>query len=514
MSTQQFQPDFYHHPAQNPTGDTGYKVGLRPVQFDIPQQKEVQVNPTSSKVESDTKPAPVTSKKRKNFFTPLTISLSLLVIAALFFTFAGLNVYASNRKADQEKNLLECNNILNKAKITGTAPDDLNCETKIGWENLFGEDNSLLITQEIKNRVQARETELTDKNTALKAQIQDLETDLKNLDVEFTQEVSELKLGDNLQTNQTLLEGYLQNLTTLRQTNFAKVTDLIETYQKLLSSAKNTDVAAETAELQSYKALTDNQKIEKYSSFKETYQVLENKLNSVNSIGKPGSGEFKIFTPAEFQRLYDAFSYTGVNPITTSPAITGDQKADERIISIAQKRGYKLRSEAIYSKLESSDGQMMQPQARQAWNQLKEAASKDGIKIGNVSSFRSVSLQKDLFTQRFQEESIKQIGRNYTPAEIASGTADEAINNVLITSSIPGYSKHHTGYTIDVTDLTSGKPFTAFANTAAYKWMSDNNYYNAKKYGFIPSYPAGGTNFGPDPESWEYVWIGTDTLKK
>jgi LAS superfamily LD-carboxypeptidase LdcB len=42
--------------------------------------------------------------------------------------------------------------------------------------------------------------------------------------------------------------------------------------------------------------------------------------------------------------------------------------------------------------------------------------------------------------------------------------------------------------------------------------MSKDNYLQAKKYGWIPSYPEGAQQQGPEPEAWEYVWVGTASL--
>jgi D-alanyl-D-alanine carboxypeptidase len=170
--------------------------------------------------------------------------------------------------------------------------------------------------------------------------------------------------------------------------------------------------------------------------------------------------------------------------------------------------------QAITENLSTVDGFKLQSKAVEDWKSLKAAALKDGVSLGLVSGFRGYEDQRIIFTQGLQEQGIKQFGRNYTNEEILSGIASEGINSVLISRSIPGYSKHHTGYTIDITDSSSNKTFTRFDETAGYKWISENNFYNAKRFGFIPSYPKGGSNFGPNPESWEYVWVGRDVLKQ
>jgi len=33
-----------------------------------------------------------------------------------------------------------------------------------------------------------------------------------------------------------------------------------------------------------------------------------------------------------------------------------------------------------------------------------------------------------------------------------------------------------------------------------------------KRFGFIPSYPENSGKQGPEPEPWEYVWVGEDVL--
>ena len=73
----------------------------------------------------------------------------------------------------------------------------------------------------------------------------------------------------------------------------------------------------------------------------------------------------------------------------------------------------------------------------------------------------------------------------------------------------PGHSKHHTGYAIDVAaaqgDLTFGR-------TQTYAWMAANNFANAKAHGWIPSYPEGSKPAGPNPEPWEFVWVGHENI--
>ncbi|NJK71166.1 M15 family metallopeptidase [Candidatus Gracilibacteria bacterium] len=145
---------------------------------------------------------------------------------------------------------------------------------------------------------------------------------------------------------------------------------------------------------------------------------------------------------------------------------------------------------------------------------MQKAAKEDGVEISIVSGYRSVDNQQDLFASRFEALSrVDNSGQLYDANEIVSGKADNTINKVLEQSSVPGYSKHHTGYTIDINQNDGSGDLTSFGNTDAYKWVSANNYFNAKRFGFVPSYPSGAKNVGPEPEPWEYVWVGTEDLK-
>ncbi|MEZ5166254.1 MAG: D-alanyl-D-alanine carboxypeptidase family protein [Acidimicrobiales bacterium] len=89
---------------------------------------------------------------------------------------------------------------------------------------------------------------------------------------------------------------------------------------------------------------------------------------------------------------------------------------------------------------------------------------------------------------------------------LAGGTSDADIERALRFSAPPGYSKHHTGYAVDVADGSARD--ASFGSTAAYAWLAADDFANAKAAGWVPSYPVDGVRMGPDPEAWELVWVG------
>ena len=219
------------------------------------------------------------------------------------------------------------------------------------------------------------------------------------------------------------------------------------------------------------------------------------------------------FSPEGFRRLYDDHLYSNTDRLSEPPFVTGDAGADRRIVGIAEQRGYRLRSAARSMDLVEIDGRLLQVDAKGAWEELKREAFKNGIELGLISGYRSIDRQRTIFLGLLSQGAEETIGREYTNDEIASGAADALIDRILSESSVPGFSKHHTGYTIDITDVTSGLDFTEFSQTAGFHWLSEDNYLNAKRFGFVPSYPEGAGKQGPDPEAWEYVWVGATVLQ-
>jgi D-alanyl-D-alanine carboxypeptidase len=208
------------------------------------------------------------------------------------------------------------------------------------------------------------------------------------------------------------------------------------------------------------------------------------------------------FSGNEFRLLYDNSTLPGTTKINTPPQISENVIADARIREIAERRGYKIRVVANIE-LSSVGGIELQPSIIKPWLNMKNAASKDGINIVLTSGYRSVEEQKQLFVNRLVSSGVNL-------NDVANGIADEKINKVLLETALPGYSKHHSGYTIDL--LCPGWAFENFKNSNCNEWLTRNTYENARKFGFIPSYPKDADLQGPDPEAWEYVYVGVESL--
>ncbi len=256
-----------------------------------------------------------------------------------------------------------------------------------------------------------------------------------------------------------------------------------------------------------YGSLSFNKKNE-INEQTQSSEVLAEQRNQ-KQIANPGPEDFKYFAGEEFQKLFDSVAYPNTQAFSQPPSITGDESADDRIRTIATSRGYAIHSVPV-APIDKTNtpglvgDDLLQPLAYNAWQELKKSADAEGIPIKLNSGYRSIEMQRKLFLSRLY-------ATGSSDAQIANGQADNQVVSVLSQAAIPGYSRHHTGYTVD---FVCANGTQTFETTTCFKWLSENNYLNAKKHGWIPSSPDGANNQGPEPEPWEYVWVGVPTLLK
>jgi D-alanyl-D-alanine carboxypeptidase len=278
------------------------------------------------------------------------------------------------------------------------------------------------------------------------------------------------------------------------------------------------DLEAERAFLDSFAQADPKEQLRDLGALKAFSQQLAEKLLLRSAGIKPGDGRwneavrYKTFSPNGFKNLYERVDYARAEPIAEAPWITGDPAADRRIVDLAVRRGYRLREQADENALVTEGRHALQKPAMDAWRELQAAAREERVELELVSAYRSVDRQRRIFLRELNLAIRQSTGREYDTGEISAGEADRWIEEVLRFSSIPGFSRHHSGYTVDISDPSGGYAFTDFRQTEGFTWISANNYLNAKRFGFIPSYPDGADGQGPDPEPWEYVWVGREPL--
>lgn len=224
----------------------------------------------------------------------------------------------------------------------------------------------------------------------------------------------------------------------------------------------------------------------------------------LHTIANNEGTKFKRLTPQEFSDLYNGFAYPNTQPIKNDFSVTGNAEADEIINDLAESVGYKVRSAPVTDNFVDIGGKrLLQRLAAESWKDLVKEANKNDTNLRVTEGFRSAADQNRIFIDRLG---------NISPDKIIDRSSDGKIKELLKTTAPAGYSRHHTGYTVDL--ACDSDPNVLFEGSTCFKWISSSNYINIKKYGWIPSYPEGIKNQGPDPESWEYVWVGLRALKE
>ncbi len=286
-------------------------------------------------------------------------------------------------------------------------------------------------------------------------------------------------------------------------------------YADLLARHPDLPLAEEKARLARFAASDLLAAARSVRAFRDDYAATERRIAAQMAGSRDGESPapYKTFSPNGFRDFGNSFRFARTRVLDTPPPITGSAAADARLRRLAASRGYLARAVALEDGLVTNGRHSLQPAAMEAWKRLQAAAAAEGIELDLVSAYRSPDRQREIFMQRLRQIMILEAGRELSAAEIAQGRADAAADRLLATSSIPGYSKHHTGYVIDLIDVGSGRPSTEFALTRGFEWLSARNYLNAKRHGFIPSYPEGAQLQGPDPEAWEYVFVGEEALR-
>jgi len=139
--------------------------------------------------------------------------------------------------------------------------------------------------------------------------------------------------------------------------------------------------------------------------------------------------------------------------------------------------------ESISLKYSNSD-KYLKKEAKIAFENLSDEASKSGYRIVAVSAYRDYNYQMELFNYYVEEKGL-----------------DYALN----CSAKPGHSEHQTGLAVDVEG--SNKSYDDFEASPEFEWMKNN----AHKYGFILRYPKGKEHItGFKYEPWHYRYVGVN----
>ncbi len=136
-----------------------------------------------------------------------------------------------------------------------------------------------------------------------------------------------------------------------------------------------------------------------------------------------------------------------------------------------------------------SDSKLLDSRVAPHYNDMYQAAKKDGIILETVSGYRSYSLQRNNFENKISKY------RNQGMSKI------EATQKAATIILPPGTSEHNLGFAMDICSLEQ-----SFENTAEFRWLKAH----AEDYGFILRYTKekqSVTKIIYEPWHWRYVGV-------
>ena len=233
--------------------------------------------------------------------------------------------------------------------------------------------------------------------------------------------------------------------------------------------------------------------------------IIDNNYNE-NPIDKYHASVFNIINSNYLEKNYERYiSYKEKNPslsddeVITNVNIGLDNKfyinikssnLEDGILVLCNKynklpKDYVPKLVSMSSKY-SKNGGKLHPEAYAAFKNMVDNAKNDGIKLYNVSAYRSYGTQSAVYNRYVSRDGI-------TKADTYSAR--------------PGHSEHQTGL---ATDINTASSSVHFENTKEYAWLIKNSY----KYGFILRYPEGKTYItGYKYEPWHYRYVGVEAAK-
>ena len=184
------------------------------------------------------------------------------------------------------------------------------------------------------------------------------------------------------------------------------------------------------------------------------------------------------------------YSYAGFTPQYA------DTTVDFELILV--NRDYILPDDYVpkldYSIADDTSSKKLDYRVAPYYNEMYQAAAKEGIYLTTVSGYRSYEKQKTNFENKIQ------LYKNQGMGKIE---ATQAAAKIILP---PGTSEHNAGLAMDIISLEQ-----SFENTKEFKWLNEN----AQDYGFILRYPKDKQDITEIIyEPWHWRYVGVENAKK
>lgn len=235
---------------------------------------------------------------------------------------------------------------------------------------------------------------------------------------------------------------------------------------------------------QKYKGMLENPGSESVSTHSD--EKLPDKTTSSSISGTQASNQ-GTSTPDPNQYPY---AYAGFIPKVT------DVNADLSKLIVNGKYSLPANYKPQLAEAVKGSGVYLDYRVAPYYQQMYDAALKDGITLTPISGYRSYDRQKNNFENRIKQHMNSGMDKV------------EATKKAATVIMVPGSSEHNAGLAMDICSLAE-----SFENYKEFQWLDEH----AHEYGFILRYPKDERSkeiTGVVYEPWHYRYVGVDTAKE
>jgi hypothetical protein len=189
-----------------------------------------------------------------------------------------------------------------------------------------------------------------------------------------------------------------------------------------------------------------------------------------------------------------------------------NDSATNKIYELAEGSGYQYRNRAVIgtgdNDLNGKGPYATKKKAYAALKSLIAAMTVDGIPAKHGESY-----EEPTTTRTKLQQAILKACNNCTVADIISGNQDSKIQEVFKTQNVPHMTLLSTGHVAQIIDTEISDP-AKFNSSKTYKYFTEDNELNLKRFGFTFAYPAETTKREPLQRPNFIIYLGREVLEK
>jgi hypothetical protein len=189
-----------------------------------------------------------------------------------------------------------------------------------------------------------------------------------------------------------------------------------------------------------------------------------------------------------------------------------NDSATNKIYELAEGSGYQYRNRAVIGTGDNDlNGKGPYATKKKAYTALKSLIA--AMTVDGIPAKHGESYEEPTTTRTKLQQAILKACNNCTVADIISGNQDSKIQEVFKTQNVPHMTLLSTGHVAQIIDTEISDP-AKFNSSKTYKYFTEDNELNLKRFGFTFAYPAETTKREPLQRPNFIIYLGREVLEK